>query len=146
MVPAAFVVLEALPLTTNGKVDRRALPVPNDVNPETTSAYVAPRSPVEDTLVAIWAELLQLKQVGIHHSFFEVGGHSLLATQMVSRVRDTLGIEVPLQSVFEAPTIAKLAKVIEALQANTAPTPAPALVRLDRQSRRRLRSSLGPQD
>ncbi len=141
MVPSAFVTLETLPLTANGKVDRRALPVPDRAK-ALAGAYVAPRSPVEETLVGIWAELLRLKQVGIHDNFFELGGHSLLATQMVSRVRDAFGVELPLRSLFEAPTIAQLAKVIEDLKTSNDKKQAPAIVSLDRDSRRRLRSSL----
>jgi acyl carrier protein len=141
MVPSAFVVLETLPLTANGKVDRRTLPMPDWVKPM-AGAYLAPRSPVEETLFGIWAELLRLKQVGIHDNFFELGGHSLLATQMASRVRDAFGVEVPLRSLFEAPTIAQLARVIEDLRTNNDKKQAPAIVSLDRESRRRLRSSL----
>ena len=103
---------------------------------------MAPRSPIEATLVKIWADLLRLRQVGINDNFFELGGHSLLATQMASRIRDAFGIELPLRSVFEAPTIAQLANTIEHLQINTAQPQSPALVRLDRSAHRRLRSSL----
>jgi len=141
MVPSAFVVLETLPLTANGKVDRRTLAMPDWVKP-LAGAYLAPRSPEEETLVGIWAELLRLKQVGIHDNFFELGGHSLLATQMASRVRDAFGVEVPLRSLFEAPTIAQLARVIEDLKSSNDKKQAPAIVSLDRESRRRLRSSI----
>jgi len=141
MVPSAFVVLESLPLTASGKVNRRALPVPDCVQP-LAEGHVAPRSPVEVTLVEIWAELLRLKQVSIHDNFFELGGHSLLATQMASRVRDACGVEVPLHSLFKAPTIAQLATVIEELKTNNAKKLAPAIVPLDRAAHRRLRFSL----
>ena len=143
MIPSVFVALKTLPLTINGKVDRRALPLPDEIQPQTSSAYVAPRSPIEETLVNIWTELLRIKQASIHDNFFELGGHSLLATQMVSRVRDAFGVEVLLRSVFEAPTIAQLATVIEALQSNHSQQQAPALVKLDRAAYRRSRSSLG---
>jgi len=143
MVPTSFVTLETLPLTPNGKVDRRALPLP-DWNP-VAGAQVAPRSPVEETLVKIWTELLRLKQVGIHDNFFELGGHSLLATQMASRVRDACRVEVPLHSLFKAPTIAQLATVIEELKTNSAQNQAPALVSLDRAAHRRVRSPLSGQ-
>lgn len=139
MVPAAFVALEQLPLTPNGKVDRRALPTPD--RPDSIRV-AGPRSPVEATLVAIWTELLRLKQVGVHDNFFELGGHSLLATQLGSRVRDAFGIEVPLRTLFEGPTIAQLASVIQSLQDSNAQKQAPALVKLDRASHRKLRSSL----
>ncbi|NJO78944.1 MAG: hypothetical protein HC827_10755 [Cyanobacteria bacterium RM1_2_2] len=99
------------------------------------------KTPTEGTLLDIWRELLRLKRVNIHHNFFELGGHSLLATQMASRVRDAFGVEIPLRSVFEAPTIAQLAPVIDSLR-ETMPLQAPPLVRLDRMAHRQLRSSL----
>jgi amino acid adenylation domain-containing protein len=112
MIPAAFVVLEKLPLTPNGKVDRQALPSPDAVGlPEIEQV---PRTSVEVELVQIWAEILG-KQVGISDNFFELGGHSLLATQLVSRIRDRFGVQVPLRSLFETPTISGLAQYIEAM-------------------------------
>lgn len=147
MIPSAFVALESLPLTLNGKVDRRALPLPDELQTGAPKAYVAPRSPTEVTLANIWVELLRLKQVSIHDNFFELGGHSLLATQMASRLRDAFKTEVQLRSIFEAPTIAELAHVIEALRLNNTPEKqVPALVPLDRGASRRLRSSLTSQD
>jgi len=142
MIPSAFVVLESLPLTPNGKVNRRALPAPDRIKPELAGGYVAPQTPVEEALVKIWAEILGLKRVGIHDNFFEVGGHSLLATQLVSRVRDAFGIELPLRSVFEAPAIAQLAKVVESLKDSNAQSKTPALVPISRESRRMKLSSL----
>jgi amino acid adenylation domain-containing protein len=142
MVPLAFVVLESLPLTPNGKVDHRALPTPEPVKLELTGSYVAPRTPVEEVLVKIFAEVLGLKRVGIHDNFFELGGHSLLATQLVSRVRDAFGVELPLRSVFEAPAIAQLSKVVESLKDSSAQTKAPALVPISREARRMKLSSL----
>ncbi|HEY9875967.1 MAG TPA: amino acid adenylation domain-containing protein [Candidatus Obscuribacterales bacterium] len=142
MIPSAFVVLESLPLTPNGKVNRRALPAPDRIKPELAGGYVAPQTPVEEALVKIWAEVLALKRVGIHDNFFEVGGHSLLATQLVSRVRDAFGIELPLRSVFEAPAIAQLAKVVESLKDSNAQSKTPALVPISRESRRMKLSSL----
>ncbi len=142
MVPSAFVVLESLPLTPNGKVDYRALPTPEPVKLELTGSYVAPRTPVEEVLVKIFAEVLGLKRVGIHDNFFELGGHSLLATQLVSRVRDAFGVELPLRSVFEAPAIAQLSTVVESLKDNSAQTKAPALVPISREARRMKLSSL----
>jgi amino acid adenylation domain-containing protein len=103
MVPSAIVFLDALPLTPNGKVDRKALPA-LEFKPEEKN-FIAPRSHVEEVLAGIWCELLRLDRVGIHNNFFELGGHSLLATQVVSRVRTALAVELPLQSVFDAPTI-----------------------------------------
>jgi acyl carrier protein len=138
MIPSAFVVLEALPLTANGKIDRRALPLPDIA----TGIDTAPRSLLETQLVDIWAHLLSLKRVGIHDNFFELGGHSLLATQLVSRIRDAFGIELPLRYLFESPTIAQLAQRIEPLRANLVKPSAPAIVPLARDAHRRLRSSL----
>ncbi|MEW5931800.1 MAG: condensation domain-containing protein, partial [Gemmatimonadota bacterium] len=113
MVPSAFVVLESIPLTSNGKVDRRALPAPERTDEET---YVAPRTPAEEVLAGIWAEVLGLERVGVEESFFELGGHSLLATQVASRVRRAFGVEVPLGAFFEAPTVAALAAAVEELR------------------------------
>jgi ubiquinone/menaquinone biosynthesis C-methylase UbiE/acyl carrier protein len=142
MMPSAVVVLESLPLTPNGKVDRRALPAPEPVKLELAGAYVAPRTPVEEALVKIFAEVLGLKRVGIYDNFFELGGHSLLATQLVSRVRDAFGMELPLRSVFEAPAIAQLSKVVESLKDSKPESKAPALVPISRESRRMKLSSL----
>ncbi|MEC4811932.1 MAG: phosphopantetheine-binding protein [Scytonema sp. PMC 1069.18] len=106
--------LESLPLSPNGKVNRLALPAP-DLLTFNTQDYVAPRTQVEDLLVKIWAKVLGKEQVGVHDNFFELGGHSLLATQLVSRIRDTLQIEVPVRYLFEAPTVEQLAKYIETM-------------------------------
>lgn len=142
MVPSAFVVLESLPLTSNGKCDRHALPAPQTIQPEFTGTYVAPRTPVEETLAKIFAEVLGVKRVGIHDNFFELGGHSLLATQFASRVRDAFGVELPLRSIFESPTISELSQTVERLQQMQAQTSAPALVPISRESRRMKLSSL----
>ncbi|MAT97567.1 MAG: non-ribosomal peptide synthetase [Anaerolineaceae bacterium] len=118
MVPHRFLFLEAYPLTPNGKVDRKALPDPAKFALSTDN-YVPPRTPIEEALVNIWENLLNVPRVGIEDNFFELGGHSLLATQLVSRVRQTLGVELPLRSLFEAGTVAALAKVVT--QAQDAP-------------------------
>ncbi|MEP0858638.1 amino acid adenylation domain-containing protein [Trichocoleus sp. DQ-U1] len=146
MVPSAFVVLESLPLTPNGKVDRRALPAPEPVKLELAGSYVAPQTPVEEALVKIFAEVLGVKRVGIHDNFFELGGHSLLATQLVSRVRDAFGVELPLRSVFEAPAIAELSKAIASFQQTTTQSKAPALVPISRENRRMKLSSLNKEN
>jgi hypothetical protein len=112
MIPSAFVWLNSLPLTPNGKVDRRALPAPDRDRPELEQDYQAPRTPTEQMLAGIWADLLGLEGVGIHDNFFALGGHSLLATRVVFRVRQAFGVELPLRALFEAPTIAGLALVI----------------------------------
>ena len=112
MIPSAFMMLETLPLTPNGKVDRKALPVPDQAGPDLEKSFVAPRSPIEKLLARIWAEVLGLERVGIHDNFFELGGHSLKATQVMSRLRDAFLVEMPLRTVFEAPTVADLAVAI----------------------------------
>ncbi|MDB9391496.1 non-ribosomal peptide synthase/polyketide synthase [Microcystis aeruginosa] len=115
MVPQAFVFLESLPLTTNRKVDRRALPAPDKIG-NRRDQYVAPRNGIEEMLVQIWTEILKIEQVGIYDNFFEIGGHSLLATQLVSRIRSLFKIELPLRSLFGAATVAELAHLIGQLQ------------------------------
>ena len=142
MVPSAFVVLESLPVTANGKVDRLALPAPQPIKLEWAGGYVAPHTSIEEVLVKIWAEVLGIKRVGIRDNFFELGGHSLLATQLVSRVRDAFGVELPLRLVFEAPTIGELSKIVESLKESDAKIKAPALVPVSRENRRVKLSSL----
>ncbi|MCX4448243.1 amino acid adenylation domain-containing protein [Streptomyces sp. NBC_01789] len=111
MQPSTFTLLEAFPLNANGKVDRSALPVP-DGGAEARE-YVAPRTEVEHVLVALWAELLGVGQVGVEDSFFDLGGHSLLATRIVARLRRDLKVELPLRAVFESDTVAGLARRVE---------------------------------
>ncbi|MEK7324880.1 MAG: non-ribosomal peptide synthetase, partial [Chloroflexota bacterium] len=117
MIPSAFVMMDALPLNISGKVDRRALPEPEGLQPELTSPFVAPRTPIEEELAQIWAGVLGVNRIGIHDSFFELGGHSLLATQLISRVREAFNVELPLRNLFETPTIAGLALLIAQGQA-----------------------------
>jgi FkbM family methyltransferase len=113
MVPSAFVFLDFFPLTPNGKVDRHALPAPEQIRFELETSYVAPHNPVEEILARIWAEVLKLEKVGIHDNFFDLGGHSLLATQVMSRVREALRMDLALRVLFEAPTVAELALRVE---------------------------------
>ena len=108
MVPSAFVVLEAMPLGSNGKLDRRALPPPGP-HSETQRTFVVPRSPLEQTLAAIWAQILGVEPVGAEDNFFELGGHSLLAMRLISQVREILAVELSLRNVFENPTLSELA-------------------------------------
>lgn len=115
MVPAAFVFLDYLPLSSNGKIDRKALPEPN-IEAQFVSQYVAPRNETEEILVEIWAEVLGLEQVGIHDNFFELGGHSLLVTQILSRIHAKFFIKLPLRMIFETATIAMLADAIDVAQ------------------------------
>lgn len=112
MVPAAIVQLATLPLTPNGKVDRQALPAPDVSSSEPSRPYVAPRTPVEEMLADIWQQLLSVRQIGIDDNFFELGGHSLLASQVIVRAREAFQVDLPLRSIFEAPTIAELAVTV----------------------------------
>jgi amino acid adenylation domain-containing protein len=109
MVPTAFVLLDTFPLTPNGKIDRRALPVPDL---QSQGEYIAPRNPIEEKIAQIWAEVLKLERVSIEDNFFELGGHSLLATQVISRCQEAFEIALPLRYLFESPTIAQLSAVI----------------------------------
>ncbi len=113
MIPSAFVVLEALPLTPNGKIDRRALPEPDQSAQSGERTYIAPRTPEESIIVALWQQILQVEQIGVSDNFFDLGGHSLLATQLVSRLRDAFHIDLPLAAIFEASTVAELAQKVQ---------------------------------
>ena len=138
MVPTHYVVLEAMPLTPNGKVDRKALPAPESERPALEREYVAPRTETESKLAQLYADLLGVERVGLYDGFFELGGHSLLATQLVSRLRRTFGVELPLRSLFEEPTVAALALAVDqAIQAAQAGIglAAPAIVPLAREAR-----------
>jgi amino acid adenylation domain-containing protein len=119
MIPSAFLLLDALPLMANGKIDRRALPAPNQSRPELEQSYQAPRTPVEQAVAEIWAEVLKVKEIGVHDNFFDLGGHSLLATQVISRVRGGFQVNMPLRTLFEMPTIAELSNAILTQQAVT---------------------------
>ena len=114
MVPTSFMALDQMPLTPNGKVNRKALPKP-DIAKQLASHYVAPRTDLEEQICEVWKQILDLDQVGIHDNFFELGGYSLLGVQIVSRLRQALGVEILLPILFELPTVADLAKRIEAL-------------------------------
>ncbi|NOK20265.1 non-ribosomal peptide synthase/polyketide synthase, partial [Corallococcus carmarthensis] len=133
MVPAAFVALDALPQTPNGKVDRNALPAP-EAAPASERVIEPPSTPTEVTLAALWSEVLRVPVVGRHDGFFELGGHSLLATQLVSRVRARFGLELPLRALLEGPTVAELARRIDALQPSQRQgmSALPSLVRAER--------------
>src|SRR4029077_19629039 len=100
MVPAAFITLPAMPLTPNGKLDRKALPGAGQGAPADGGDFVAPRTPVEELLAELWSGLLAVERVGAHDDFFQLGGHSLLVSQLVSRIRDTFRAELPLRRVF----------------------------------------------
>ncbi|NKI69948.1 amino acid adenylation domain-containing protein, partial [Collimonas pratensis] len=120
MVPAAYVTLAALPLTANGKLDRNSLPAP-DGGAYAANSYAAPQGAAEITLAAIWSELLKIERVGRHDNFFSLGGHSLLAVQMISRLRQTFGVEVALSTVFMHPFLAGFATAVSGSEANVRP-------------------------
>ena len=134
MLPAAFVLVEKFPLTSNGKLDRNALPEPDPDQP--ASVYVAPRSSTEKLLAEIWARVLKVGRVGLRDNFFELGGHSLLAVQAVSRMREALKKDIPLRTLFEAPTIGELAPRIEPTAGSEDATQARPIERAARESYR----------
>jgi amino acid adenylation domain-containing protein len=133
MVPQALVMLEEMPLTPNGKVDRDALPAPEAKSLVLGAGYVAPRTAVEEIVAGLWSQLLTVERIGVEDNFFELGGHSLLATQVISRVRDAFGREVALRSLFEQPTVAGLAQTIEIAQRAGVRLGVPPLVPISRE-------------
>ena len=145
MVPAVFVPLDELPLTPNGKVDRKALPAPDRDRRALADEYVAPRNAVETKLAAIWAETLGLERVGVHDDFFELGGHSLRATQVITRIEEAFGFEVPLRAIFDDRTVARLAERVAELELETLDASAlsEALDEIDNLSEDELAALLG---
>jgi amino acid adenylation domain-containing protein len=141
MIPSSFVTLDELPLTRNGKIDRAALRSRDDVAFVGGSEYVAPRTPVEETLASIWSEVLGVPKIGVHDNFFELGGHSLLATRLLSRARQAFQTNLPLHKLFETPTIAAFAAVVESLQGNGSATSVPVIKRLSRAPQRSTKSA-----
>ena len=131
MLPAAIVFLDQIPLNPNGKVDRAALPRPDVVRPEIEAAFVAPATPLEQTLADLWHEVLGFERIGTQDDFFALGGHSLLATQLVSRIQTTFRVDLPLQTLFENPTINSLARVLK--QHESKPGQIEAVARLRQQ-------------
>ncbi|HEY0735649.1 MAG TPA: amino acid adenylation domain-containing protein, partial [Herpetosiphonaceae bacterium] len=118
MIPTVYVVLDRLPLTPNGKIDRRSLPVPEGLGVEAAETFVAPRTPIEEELAQLWAQIFGVTEIGIHDDFFTLGGHSLLATQLIIHARNRFHVEIPIAMLFNTPTIAGMAAVIEQLQAD----------------------------
>ena len=134
MMPSAFVLLDALPITPNGKVDRRRLPAPGGL-PESGRSLVAARNATEERLLAIWKELLGVERIGVEDDFFALGGHSLLATQAISRVRQAFGVELPLRTFFEAPSVASVAAEILRLRLGGGEADVPPIVPVPRDGR-----------
>jgi amino acid adenylation domain-containing protein len=146
MVPGAFVRMQALPQTPNGKIDRAALPAPAHTRPDLTTPWVAPSGPTEETLAAIWAQVLGIEGLGAHDDFFELGGHSLLATQVVARAREAFGRDLPLKAIFESPTVAGLAAAVTGAGPDTGhQSSAPPLVARPRVPGERLPLTLAQQ-
>jgi acyl carrier protein len=138
-----FVTLAEIPLTANGKIDRRRLPQPDASRPELEAGYVAPVTEVEQSIAGIWADVLGLDRVGVNDNFFELGGHSLLATTIAARIYELFEIELPLRTLFEAPTVATLATAIEnAKRGDSVSVAPPEIVPLSRDSLRRSRLDL----
>jgi acyl carrier protein len=121
MMPSAFVLLKSLPLTANGKIDRRSLPVPDCLRPELAAAYVAPQTEIERAIATIWQEMLHLDRVGIHDNFFDLGGHSLLIVQLYSKLQGVFKRTISITDIFKYPTINSLAKYLNQDQ-NSQPT------------------------
>jgi hypothetical protein len=138
MVPAAFVAVERIPLTANGKVDRRALPAPVREGAE-RGGYAAPRTHEEKTLAAIWAEVLGVERVGVHDSFFDLGGHSLLLPQVQRRVSEAFRTRLPILELFRHPTVAALAEHLRGAADKAAEAPAEADASLQRLTAARAR-------
>jgi acyl-coenzyme A synthetase/AMP-(fatty) acid ligase/acyl carrier protein len=117
MIPATFVIMDALPLTASGKINRQGLPAADYAAEE---SFVAPRSPVEEGLAAIWAEVLGLERIGVRDDFFELGGHSLAVSQIISRIDERFNLQLPLKSLFDAPTVEEMAVLVAEFQAKKA--------------------------
>jgi amino acid adenylation domain-containing protein/non-ribosomal peptide synthase protein (TIGR01720 family) len=133
MVPSAITALAAIPLTPNGKIDRRALAELGQKDDERVEVEQSPRNPIEEVLESIWADVFGREQVGVHENFNDLGGHSLLAIQIVARTRDAFQTELPLRAIFEAPTIAGLAAQVEASLREDAGLEAPPITRVPRE-------------
>ena len=141
MIPSAFVLMEKLPLTASGKLDRRALPAPEADDLGTSSSYVPPRTPLEEQLAEIWSQVLNVDRVGVHDNFFELGGHSLLSVRIGNRIAKTLEVNLPLRTLFEQPTIAQQAERIQVLRKGSQAPRSPLLPAALPQSKCQLSSA-----
>jgi acyl carrier protein len=134
MLPSRFVPIERLPYTPSGKVDRQSLPPPAGRSQEREEGFVPPRGPTEEAVAKIWGQILGLDDLGAKDDFFELGGHSLMAAQVVSRIRDSFGVELPIRALFDSSSVAEFAEVVA-----KAPEAAPSTLsipRVDRESHR----------
>jgi len=113
MIPTVFVTIDAIPLTPNGKLDRKALPEPILLKDRQIKSFTKPRTPLEKKIASIWKEVFGIDEIGVHENFFEIGGHSLLATQLIMKLRNVLGLDIPLRHLFDSPTIEGIAKSVE---------------------------------
>ncbi len=136
MVPSDYVVLKALPLTSNGKVDRQALPAPDRDRRDLAAEFVPPSAGDQETLAEIWRAVLGMSRVGAHDNFFDLGGHSLQLTQVNSRLRDAFQVELPLRRLFEEPTIAGLVSAIVQIRNDPADPGPQTISRVSRKARR----------
>ncbi|MBV8891404.1 MAG: AMP-binding protein, partial [Acidobacteria bacterium] len=134
MLPSVFVIVDKLPLSANGKVDRNALPAPEEGDHEAYSEFVSPRTPTEKRLAAIWSEMLRRNHLSVADNFFALGGHSLMATQVIARIRTQFSCDLPLRAIFECPTIASLARIIDGGQVHKIDSDEPALQPVGRQA------------
>jgi hypothetical protein len=136
MVPTSFVMLDQLPLTPSGKLDRRALPAPELSGIQSEREYVAPRTEVEESLAGIWTRLLKVERVGVNDNFFELGGHSVLVTRMISEVNSIFQVDISLRIVFETPIISSIASEIEKAMAGHTKSLEPEIIPIARELRR----------
>ena len=141
MIPAFFVLLNELPVLPNGKVDRRHLPAPDHIQTGPGENFVAPRTPVEESVADSWRQVLNIERVGVHDNFFRLGGHSLLGMQVISQLRASLQVELSMRQFFEAPTVAQLAEIIQRRETDRSQRQRPALRAIPREIRRMPSSS-----
>ncbi len=136
MVPSAFVFLDKLPLTSNGKIDRHTLPIPEQTRPVMQSNFVAARTPLEELIITAWSRVLGIDQLGVYDNFFALGGHSLLAMQILSQLRTTFSVEVPIHRFLETPTVAQLAELLQHFQTSGTRSSKPPLQSIFREAYR----------
>jgi aryl carrier-like protein len=141
MVPPVILILPAFPLSTNGKVDRNALPLPKIGSQEREVTFVAPRDAREQQLAQVWSEVLRVNPISIHDNFFDLGGHSLLIMQVLSRLRERFGVQVTVREVFERPTIAEIAELLNCNGHRSSGNAEDAIIPLSRDRVRATRST-----